>query len=81
LGWITELAVRGFRQARRLFHLLVGLVFLFLAAGGGIVSWQEWLEYRQAPAQWPIRFGVVAAFTVLLIIMGLYSFAKARSVR
>jgi hypothetical protein len=81
LGRITELAAGWFRTARRLFHLLVGLAFLVLAGAGGIVTWQEWLDYRRAAAGAAIRFGVMAAFTVFLIILGLYSFAKARSVR
>jgi hypothetical protein len=78
---MTELVARWYRRARQLFQLLIGLVFLVLAGAGGLVTWQEWLDYRRAAAGSTIRFGVMAAFTVFLIILGLYSFAKARSVR
>ena len=72
---------RWFRQTRRLFHTLVGLAFLFLALGGVHVSLTEWQFYRKAPAVGLFRFGLLASFTVLLIVFCLYSFAKARNVR
>lgn len=61
--------------------MLIGLVYLFLAFAGGVVSFSEWQRYRKNPevGVWP--FGVPAGFTVLLIVLCLYSFAKARSVR
>jgi hypothetical protein len=61
--------------------MLVGLVFLVLAAAGVIVSFSEWQYYLKSPSVGLVRFVLVASFTVLLIIFGLYSFVKARSIR
>ena len=61
--------------------MLVGLAFLFLAVAGAAVSFSEWEYYRKAPSVGLVRFSLVAAFTVILIIFCLYSFVKARSVR
>ena len=70
-----------FLYAKRLFHMLVGLVFLFLAIAGASVSVSEWNYYRKMPAVGPLRFSLIAAFTVLLFIFCLYSFVKARNIR
>jgi len=72
---------RGWRLARRLFHVLVGTTFLFFAAAGATLSLSEWRAYTEAPSNGPWRFGMLASFTLLLLIFGLYSFVKARSVR
>ena len=69
------------RQTKRLFNALVGFTFLILGLVGGLLSFQEWRIYQRAPDMGPIRFGLFAGFTVFLFILGLYSFAKARSVR
>lgn len=66
---------------QRLFHLLVGLAFLFLAFAGASVSFSEWRYYEATPSVGLVRFGLLAGFTVLLLIFCLYSLAKARSVR
>ena len=71
----------GWRQTRRLFHLLVGVAFLIFAALGASLTFSEWQAYVQTPANGLWRFGTIAGFTLLLLIFGLYSFAKARSVR
>ncbi len=81
MGSLGNLISRWTRQAQRLFHVIVGLTFLFLAVAGAAVSILEWRAYRQAPSWGLFRFGMVASFTVLLVIFGLYSFLKARSVR
>jgi hypothetical protein len=81
LSKLRSLLSRWFLHAQRLFHLLVGLAFLLLAAAGAAVSLSEWRFYHRAPSVGLVRFGMVAGFTVILIIFGLYSFAKARSVR
>ena len=72
-----------FRSAQRLFHMLVGLVFLVLAVGGVSASVSYRQEYLEAPSTWNlIRFVSGASFTVGLFILCLYTlFAKARSVR
>jgi len=61
--------------------MLVGLAFLLLAAAGATVCFSEWRFYHREPSAGLVRFGMVAGFTVILIIFGLYSFVKARSVR
>jgi cytochrome b subunit of formate dehydrogenase len=70
-----------FRNAQRLFHMLVALAFLMLAVAGASVSFWEWQYYHKSPSVGLVRFGLFASFTVLLIIFCLYSFAKARSIR
>jgi hypothetical protein len=61
--------------------MLVGIAFLLLAVAGAAVSLSEWQSYGQAPSVGLVRFSAVAGFTVLLIVLGLFSFAKARSIR
>jgi cytochrome b subunit of formate dehydrogenase len=70
-----------FRNAQRVFHMLVGLAFLILAVAGAAVSFSEWHYYLKSPSVGLVRFVLFASFTVLLIIFCLYSFAKARSIR
>jgi hypothetical protein len=81
LGQLTELMVRWFRHARRTFHVLIGLAFLFLAGAGGFVAFSEWRAYRENQMYGMGHFEFTAGFTFLLIILSLYSFVKARSVR
>jgi hypothetical protein len=64
-----------------MFHVLVGLVFLVLSLAGASVSVTLWDDYRSAPEQGLVSFELVSGFTVLLFILCLYTFAKARSVR
>ncbi len=71
----------GWRQARRIFHLLIGITFLFLAAAGATLSYSEWRAHVEAPANGIWRFAILASFTLLLVIFGVHSIAKARSVR
>jgi uncharacterized membrane protein len=81
LGKLSDLLSRWMRQAERLFHILVGLVFLVLTLAGITVSITEWQYYQRSPSQGLLRFGLLTSFTVLLFIFCLYSFVKARSVR
>jgi hypothetical protein len=81
LSTLGFLISRWYRYAQRLFHLLVGLAFLGLALAGATLTAGEWNSYREAPSEGPARFAILAAFTVLLIILGLYSVLKARSVK
>jgi hypothetical protein len=71
----------GWRQARRFFHFLIGITFLFFAAAGATLSYSEWRTYAQAPANGVWRFAIMSSFTVLLVIFGVHSIAKARHVR
>jgi hypothetical protein len=81
LSKLAHILAHLFRQAQRLLDVLIGLTFLVLAAAGGMLAYQEWHVYQRTPAEGSVKFWVVAAFTLLLLILGLYSFAKARSVR
>ena len=81
MGKFSELAAKIVLLAKRLFNLLVGFVFLILGLAGAIVTYDEWRIYQRTPAGGPVKVWVVAGFTFLLILLGLYSFAKARSVR
>jgi len=71
----------GWRQARRIFHVLVGIAFLFFAVAGASVSYSEWQAYSRQPASGIWRFAMLSSFTVLLLVFGVYSIAKARNVR
>jgi sulfite exporter TauE/SafE len=81
LSKLKYIILQFFRNAQRLFHMLVGLAFLVLAAAGVTVSFSEWQHYLQSPSEGVVRLILYASFTVVLIIFGLYSFAKARSIR
>ena len=70
-----------FRNAQRLFHLLVGLTFLILAAAGATVTFDEWQNHLKSPSAGLVSFVLYASFTVFLVILCLYSFVKARNVR
>jgi len=72
---------RGWRQARRIFHVLVGLAFFFFAAAGASVALAEWRSYAQTPANGVWRFAVISGFSALLMFFGVYSLVRARSVR
>jgi hypothetical protein len=71
----------GWRHTRRLFHVLVGLTFLLFAGIGASLTYSEWHAYAQNPSNGMWRLGTIAGFSLLLVIFGLYSFLKARSVR
>lgn len=81
LSKLARSLVGIFGHAQRLFHLVVGLAFLFLALAGVAVSFSEWRYFTESPAGGSFRFYLVAGFTIFLVILCLYSFAKARSVR
>ncbi len=72
---------RLFRRAKQLFHMLIGIAFLLLTVAGVSVSIELWKDYQQMPDKGPWAFSMVASFTALLLIFGLYSFLRARSVR
>jgi len=71
----------GWRQTRRIFHVLIGIAFFFFAAAGATLSYSEWQAYVREPANGIWRFAVLASFTVLLVVFGVHSIAKARNVR
>jgi TRAP-type C4-dicarboxylate transport system permease small subunit len=71
----------GYRKALRLFHMLVGLAFLGFAIVGATLSVKEWERYQESASFGLATLYLYGGFTVLLILCGLYSFVKARSVR
>lgn len=78
---VLELIRRWLRHAQRIFHIFIGLVFLLLAAAGGILCFSEWHDYQENPGAGPTHFEFILGFTILLVVLSLYTFAKARSVR
>jgi hypothetical protein len=77
VNWLSKLLYffsKVFRHAKRLFEILLGLVFLCAAAGAVMVSLSE----RERDHTLSI---LVASFAIVLVIFGLYSFAKARGIR
>jgi hypothetical protein len=81
MGQARFIVSRLFRHGQRLFHLLVGIAFLGLALVGAEVAFAAWRDYQRRPDSGPAEFAVIAGFTLLLVVFGLYSFVKARSVR
>ncbi|MEJ2006761.1 MAG: hypothetical protein P8Z30_01160 [Acidobacteriota bacterium] len=83
-GNTNSLLGRLFRRAQQLFHLMIGLVFLFLTMGMITVSLKLWQEYQKVPGQGTLSFAIMVAsmaFTLVLFVFCLYTFVKARSVR
>jgi hypothetical protein len=70
-----------FLNAKRLFHMLVGLAFMVLAAMGASLTLWEWMGYRKTPEAGLVHFTMFGGFTILLVILCLYSFLRARNVR
>ena len=81
LSKLAYLLTQFFRNAQRLFHMLVGLAFLVLAGAGATVSFSEWQNYLKSPSEGLGGFILYASFTVFLVILCLYSFVKARNIR
>ncbi len=62
--------------------MAIGLTFLVLAALGAGVAYSLWRDFRRSPEVGLGHFSpVVAAFSLVLVIFGLYSFLKARSIK
>ena len=79
-----SLLARLFRRVQQLFHVMIGVVFLFLTLGMVTVSMKLWQEYQKTPGEGTLGFAMVIlsiAFTFVLFIFCLYTFVKARSVR
>jgi len=72
---------RAYRQARRLFELIVGVAFMLLAGVGTAMSLSEWNNYLEHRSAGLLRFYLYSGFTIVLVFFCLYSFLKARSIR
>ena len=70
-----------FLNAKRLFHMLIALLFMVLTLAVAYQTFVEWEDYRKTPAAGLVYFGLYGGFAVLLAILCLYSFVKARNVR
>ncbi|MGH9406850.1 MAG: hypothetical protein ACRD3D_13565 [Terriglobia bacterium] len=81
MGKLEASARKVWRQMQRVFHFLVGVAFLALAAIGISVSLDAWRMHSTHPATSLLRFYLLAGFTIFLIFFCLFSFLKARSVR
>ena len=68
-------------SAKRLFHLLIALAFMVLTLAVASQALAAWEEYRKTPDVGSLYFKLYGGLTILLAILCLYSFAKARSVR
>jgi hypothetical protein len=70
-----------FLNVKRLFHMLVGLAFMVLTVAGASLTLSEWMIYRKTPEEGLVHFTMFGGFTILLAILCLYTFVKARNVR
>ena len=72
-----------FLNLKRLFHLVITLAFMVLTLVCASQTYVAWQDYRKAPdaglLYW--QFPLYGAVTLLVAILGLYSFVKARNVR
>ena len=60
--------------------MLIGLAFMVLTLIGAGLTFFEWESYRKSPESGLVHFTMFGGFTVLLAILCLYSFLKARNV-
>jgi len=81
LSRIGSLFNNWFLNLKRLFHLLIALMFMFLTLAGAFQTFVEWQECQATPEHKMIYVYLIGGFTIFLSILCLYSFAKARSVR
>ena len=70
-----------FLNAKRLFHMLIGLAFMVSTIAGASLTYSEWEGYRKTPEAGMVHFAMFGGFTIFLAILCLYSFVRARNVR
>ncbi len=78
---IGSLLNQWFLHAKRTFHLLIALAFMFLTLLVAFEAYAAWGEYRTSPGQGLVYVYMYGGFAIFLAILCLFSFAKARSVR
>ena len=69
-----------FLNAKRLFHMLIALLFMVLTLMGASLTYSEWESYRKTREEGLVHFTMFGGFTVFLAILCLYSFVRARNV-
>lgn len=72
---------RWILNAKRLFHLTVALAFMVLTLAVATQAFAEWQDYRKTPSAGLVYFDLYGGLSVLLAILCLYTFVKARNVR
>jgi hypothetical protein len=60
---------------------MIALAFMVLTALVASQAFSEWLEYRKTADAGLLYFDLYGGLTILLAILCLYSFVKARNVR
>ena len=81
LSRLGDLLHYWFLNAQRLFHMLIGLVFMVLTLVGAALTFAEWEGYKKTPQVGLVHFTLFGGFTLFLAILSLYTFGKARNVR
>jgi uncharacterized membrane protein YraQ (UPF0718 family) len=83
LSGLGQLLNRWMVNLKRLFHLLIALIFMGLTLLGVSQTYVAWQEFKRAPDVQinHIIVWVYGVFTVSLAALCLYTFAKAKSVR
>ncbi len=81
MSQIASLLRHCFLNLKRLFHLLITLAFMFLTLVGASQTYLAWEVYQNAPDTGSLEFKIYGGLTVLLAILCLYSYVKARNVR
>lgn len=67
---------------RRICEVIIGLAFIVAAFGAASIAYSDWKYYVTDPVTNGLtRFYLLVAFAVMLVGFGLYSIAKARSLR
>ena len=70
-----------FLNAKRLFHLLIALAFMVLTLAVASQAYVAWDDYRKSPDAGLLYFDLYGGLAVMLAILCLYSFVRARNVR
>ena len=81
LSRIGSLLQSWILNAKRLFHMLIGLAFMVLTLAVASQSFIEWQDYRKTPSEGLLYCEMYGGLAVLLAILCLYTFVKARNVR
>jgi hypothetical protein len=61
--------------------MLIALAFMLLTLAGATLTYAEWQGYLKTPEEGLVHFTMFGGFTILLAILCLYSYVRARNVR